>query len=253
MKPGIKRFLIHLSIIVGIIVAIILFSQWGLKQFTRHNQALTVPNFAGLSVEIAKRDAKERFLQIEVIDSLFLPNHPRGVVLRQIPQAGENVKKNRRILVTINSVMPRKVKAPSLVGFSLRQAKAELSSQNLQLGTLYYENDFATNTVLEQMFMKVALLPGTPIDAYSVIDLVLGVDPEYNIAYVPNLLGLSYEIAKDIITDHYLNVGVVRFDSKVQTASDSLAAIVIRQDPTTSNTFVYNMGSLVNLTLSLPQ
>jgi len=251
MRPGIVRFLTHLSVIVGIFVAIIILSQWCIQLFTRHGQSLSVPDFLGKSVAQATISANEHSLYLEVIDSLYLPNQPRGSVLRQIPQAGSKVKKNRRILVIINSVVPRKANAPSLVGFSLRQAKAELNSQNFVLGTLYYEEDFATNTVLEQLYQNAPLLPGTPIDAHSVIDLILGVDPEHNIAYVPHVIGLPLEDAKEAITDHYLNVGVVRYDATVTTAADTLSAIVVRQDPISSDTFVHHMGSLVSITLSL--
>ena len=251
MKPGLKRFIIHFCIIIGIVVVIIIFSLWCLTLFTRHGQALIVPDFTGMSVEQAKKTAKLNFLVIEVIDSLFLPNQSRGTVLRQIPHSGGSVKKNRRILLTINSVVPRKVNAPSLVGFSLRQAKAELISRNFHLGTLYYEDDFATNTVLEQMYKNSTLIPGSPIDSHSVIDLVLGVDPEHNIAYVPNVLGLSLENAKDLITDHYLNIGTVSYHNTVLTAIDSLSAVIVHQEPQASNSAIHFMGSVVNLTLSL--
>jgi len=253
MKPGIKRFIIHLSLILGVIAIIIMLSQSWLNHFTRHSQSLIVPDFTGMSVPQAQKAAKAHALQLQMMDSLFVPNKPRGTVFRQIPEAGSKVKKNRRILITINSVLPRKAKAPSLVGFSLRQAKAELVSQNFSLGTLYYVADFATNNVLEQHYRGATLVPGTPIDAHSVIDLVLGVDPAQNIAYVPLLIGLNYEIAVDLITDHCLNVGAIRFDATVRSYADSLAAVVVKQEPEASNTLVRNMGSHVNLFLSLPQ
>lgn len=251
MKPGLKRFFIHFSIITGILIAIFFLSQWCLTQFTRHGQALSVPDFVGMSVAEANSVASEHFFQLEIIDSLFLPNQTRGTVFRQIPEAGGMVKKNRRILITINSVLPRKVNAPSLVGYSLRQAKAELTSQNFRLGTLYYETDFATNSVLQQLHHNNVLLPGTLIDSHSVIDLVLGVHPDNDATYVPNVVGLNLESAKDVLSDHYLNIGLIRFDSTVQSTEDSLAAIVVRQDPESSNFSVYPMGRQINLFLSL--
>jgi beta-lactam-binding protein with PASTA domain len=132
MKPGLKRFLTHLFLIFGVIVVVILLSQSWLKHFTRNGLSFTVPDFIGMNLAQAQKAARAHSLQLEVLDSIFLPNKPRGSVYRQIPEAGEKVKKNRRILVTINSVLPRKINAPSLVGFSLRQAKVELTSQNFQ-------------------------------------------------------------------------------------------------------------------------
>ena len=247
MKPDIKRFLIHLSLIIGVIITIIILSQLWLGHFTRHGQALTVPDFTGLTLTQAQKVATTHSLRLEVLDSLFLPNKIRGSIFRQIPEAGEKVKKNRRILVTINSILPRKVHAPSLVGFSLRQAKAELISQNFQLGTLTYIYDIATNSVLGQSYRGQVLFPGTPIDAQSTIDLTLGVHPDYNMTYIPNVIGLNLEMAKDIITDHSLNVGRVIFNSSVRTSADSLSAIVIRQSPEASESAVWTMGHEVNL------
>ena len=51
----------------------------------------------------------------------------RGAVFSQNPKPGSEVKKGRKVSLTINSVLPKKVTMPSLVGFSMRQAKAELS------------------------------------------------------------------------------------------------------------------------------
>ena len=251
MKPGVKRFLIQFLIIIGIFVVIILLSQAGLKQFTRHGQSFTVPDFSGMSMHQAEEISRVHSLQIKVMDSLYLPNRQRGSIIRQIPEAGEKVKKNRRILVTINSIVPRKTKAPFLVGLSLRQAKAELASQNFQLGRLTYEYDIATNTVLHQYYNGQTLEPGTLIDILSAIDLTLGVNPEHNITYVPRVTGLSLDMAKDVITDSYLNVGRVLFDPSVVNAADSLAAVVIRQTPEASPYAVWNMGQEVNLVLSL--
>ena len=253
MKPYLKRLLIQFAIIATIILVVLFLVFIGIKHFTRHGQMLPVPDFNGMTLVQAKETAKEHHIRLAVSDSMFLPQKARGTIFKQTPQAGEKIKKNRRILLTINSVLPRKIPAPSLVGFSLRQAKNELVSQNFQLGKLYYKDDFATNTVLEQRYLGYSLPPGTPIDAYSVIDLVLGLDPEYDKTYVPILIGLSCDLAKDLITDHSLNVGSLFFDATVCTAADSLAAVVVRQDPEASASIIRSMGSAVTLFLSLPQ
>ncbi|MCL2739332.1 MAG: PASTA domain-containing protein [Bacteroidales bacterium] len=253
MKPGLKHLLSQFALIAGIVLVVLLLVFQGLKYFTRHGQTLLVPDFSGMTITQAQEIAKRHHLRLEVSDSIFLPQRARGTIFKQIPQSGEKVKKNRRILLTINSVLPRKIPAPSLVGHSLRQAKAELAAQNFQLGRLSYVDDFATNTVLEQRHAGATLPPGMPIDAHSVIDLILGVNQEFNYTYVPRIIGLSYELAKDRITDHSLNVGSVFFDATVRNASDSLAAVVVRQDPEASDAAVQSMGSRVAIFLSLPQ
>ena len=251
LKRKIKRILIQLAIIMGILIVFIILAQWALKGFTRHGQALDVPDFTGLTLAQAREMALPGQLELEVVDSLYLPHRTRGSIFRQIPLPGEKVKKHRRVLLTVNSMLPRKVNAPSLVGFSLRQAKAELASQGFILGELSYVEDIATNTVLEQHYRGRTLEPGTPIDSQSIIDLVLGLNPQNNTAYIPSLTGLNIDAARDIITDHSLNVGSIFFDKTVITSTDSLSAVVYQQSPVPSDTLSWEIGSRVSLFLSL--
>jgi hypothetical protein len=112
--------------------------------------------------------------------------------------------------------------------------------------------DIATNSVLAQYYDGQILIPGTPIEAQSTIDLVLGAQSQYNMTYVPSLIGLNFEMAKDIITDHSLNVGRIVFDSSIRSSADSLLAVVVRQSPEASESAVWNLGYEVNLFLSIP-
>jgi Uncharacterized protein conserved in bacteria len=251
LKLKIKRILVQLALILGILVVLFILIQWGLKGFTRHGQALEVPDFTGLTMDQAREAAELGQLELEVVDSLYLPHRTRGTIFRQLPLPGERVKKHRRVLLTVNSMLPRKVNAPSLVGFSLRQAKAELASQGFLLGELSYIEDIATNTVLEQHYRGQTLEPGTPIDSQSIIDFVLGLNPENNIAYIPHLIGLNIDAAKDIITDHSLNVGAIFFDQTVLSSSDSLSAVVYQQTPTPTDSLSWEIGSRVSLFLSM--
>ncbi len=180
-----------------------------------------------------------------------MPELPKGVVFRQVPPAGQHVKKNRRVELTINSLLPRQIKMPSLVGYSLRQAKAELASHGLKVGRLHYVPDMATNNVLEQYFLGRPIEPGSLVDIYSSIDLQLGLSPDGELAYIPMLKGKSLETAIDIISDHSLNTGSIRYDETVQTAADTLAARVFKQTPGYSITPEWPLGTVVHLILTI--
>ena len=54
----------------------------------------------------------------------------------------------------------KKVSMPNLVGYSMRQAKAELNSRGLSLGKLIYVSDIATNNVLKQIYRNREIRPG---------------------------------------------------------------------------------------------
>ena len=108
----------------------------GLAFFTNHNKEIEVPDFTTLSVKDAAQLAESVGIRVEVTDSVYVRRMERGAVFSQNPAAGSRVKKNRLIRLTTNAVNAKQVSMPNLVGYSMRQAKAELSSKGLNLGKL---------------------------------------------------------------------------------------------------------------------
>ena len=145
---NIKKIITHLAVIAGIIVLSLFGSMFFLKIGTMHNRELTVPDFSGLTVPEAEALAKDAQVRIDVVDSVFVKKMERGTVYKQNPLPGSKVKNGRRILITINAVATRKVTVPNLVGYSMRQATAELQSRGLTLGRLLYRSDMASTAVI---------------------------------------------------------------------------------------------------------
>ena len=222
----------------------------GLNVLTHHGQELEVPDLTNMKVGEARYTAEMEGLRIEVVDSVYIRRMGRGLVYSQNTKPGGRVKKGRKIRLTINSVMPKKVQMPNLVGYSMRQAKAELGSRGLVLGKLIYVNDMATNNVLRQLLRNREIAPGAPVESGTAIDLVVGLNPDNNETYVPNVVGLKYLRAVDVIHDNSLNIRKLNFDESVKTYSDSLDAVVLRQGPEGSGTPIL-IGSEVTLYLSV--
>ncbi len=240
----------HLITGAAVIAGILVLSIIVLKIITRHNQELAVPDFKGMTIYEATSIATQHALRLEVSDSVFLPRMRRGEIFRQNPIAGSNVKKNRRILLTINSLQPRRVKMPLVTGYSLRQAKAELTSRQLKLGRLLYTRDMATNNVLGQLHKGKEIAAGTLIEAESIIDLRVGVNPYDDRTSVPDLTGYALPLAKDILTDNSLNTGRIRYDRSIRTYNDSISGFVIYQEPSYTDSLAFPRGTEVNLTIS---
>ena len=214
-------FILGITFIVNLMLGIV----------TMHNKTITVPDMTNMTFVEAQKAASKAGLRVEICDSVFVRQMKKGVVFSQNPKAGSEVKKGRRILLTTNAVNAKKVSMPSLVGCSMRQAKAELVSKGLFLGRMTYIEDIATNNVLRQLYRNREIKPGTMVESGSEIDLVLGLDPEQIITYAPDVAGMKYLRAIDIIQDNSLNVGRVSFDKNVLSYSDSLNAIVYKQVP----------------------
>ena len=226
-KPLLRNFIWGIVAIVAIVLAL----QLMLALFTRHNKELTVPDFTALDMQTVNQVAKSLHLRVEVADSVFIKHMPLGVVFSQNPMAGSRVKKNRRIFITINSTVPRMVSVPSVIGYSLRQAAAELAANGLSVGKLTYVDDIATNNVLRQQIGGKDVPAGRKLETESKIDLVLGLNDEDNTTDVPNLKGFTGSVASSTIIENSLNVGKVRYDDSVKNYADSLHAVVYSQSP----------------------
>ncbi|HOG40973.1 MAG TPA: PASTA domain-containing protein [Bacteroidales bacterium] len=243
----------NILLAVAIFAALIIIIFGSLNIITRHNRELSVPDFTNMSLEDAHNLAEKRHVRIEVTDSVFVKRLDRGYIFSQNPVAGSKVKKGRRILITINAINPQMVEMPSLVGFSLRQAKTELTSKGLSLGSLIYVEDIATNNVLEQRYEGKPIAPNTLLESESEIDLLLGLNPEDSQTYIPHLTGYTYTVAKDYLIDNSLNVGLVRFDETVINYTDSLEAVVYSQSPAFSESLPFVCGTKVSIYLTKDQ
>ena len=141
----------------------------------------------------------------------------------------------------------------NLIGYSARQAKAELSSRGLNLGKLIYVNDIATNNVLAQMLDNMEIEPGTPIESESSIDLVVGLSRFDNKTYIPTLYGTKYLSAIDAVHNNSLNIRKISCDNTVKSYNDPLNSFVYRQEPDTSSVTPHLMGSEMTLYFTLDE
>lgn len=252
-KPIGRWIITNLVLAVAILAALLVVTQLSLKAITRHNQVIIVPDFTDLSVADAKIVAKRYHIRTEVTDSVYVKRMEKGHVFSQNPAPGSKVKKNRNINLTINAHSTKMVKMPNLVGYSLRQAKAEILGSGLTMGRLMYREDLATNNVLDQFIAGKYVAPGTEVEAESLVDLLLGLSPDESDTYVPYLVGFTLPVAKDNLFENSLNLGKVSYDETVQTYQDTLSAVVYQQNPTYSAGAPVRMGTTINLKLTTSQ
>ena len=245
----VRNLLSALVVFIVLLVGSMIF----LNVVTKHNQELIVPELSNMSVEDAESIAVAEGMRVEVVDSVFVKRMKKGAVYRQNPVAGSKVKSGRRIALTINAMNAKKVSMPNLIGYSMRQAMAELQSRGLILGKLIYVQDIATNNVLRQYLGSKEIEPGTQVESESVIDLVVGLNSNDGNTYIPDVLGLRNMNATDAIHSSSLNVSRLRFDATVKNYDDSLAAVVYRQSPEPSEEIQVPKGSDVTIYLTLDE
>jgi beta-lactam-binding protein with PASTA domain len=222
-----------------------------LKLTTRHNQNLSVPDFAGMTFEEASDAAGDRNMRVEVFDSVFLAYFERGTVVEQHPRAGFMVKKNRKIFLTMNAMSPDMIAMPNLVDLTFIQARAKLESFGLKVGKIAYEPDMGLNLVLAQRMNGKNMIPGDSIVKGAKIDLVLGKGLSDEQTDVPNLIGLSVEAANISASDRFLSIGAAVKDQSVVTDEDELRAVIYRQKPESNSGITLPMGSAIDVWITL--
>jgi beta-lactam-binding protein with PASTA domain len=245
-----KRFFKQLGLAIGIALVLLMSTLIWLKIYTHHGQAIRVPDLSGLTEDEVGDVITSRNLRFEVVDSVYSQEMPRGTVIKQNPRASSLVKKNRRIFLTMNAVNPEMISMPRLVGLSIRQARLALQNAGLVLGKIQYRPDYAVNNVLQQMHADSVISEGTSIRKGDVIDLELGSESSKT-TRVPDLIGLGFENAGEIITDYYLNTGAVTYGDSIANEEDSANAFVWKQYPEFDEFGRLNMGMEVDIWLTI--
>jgi len=221
--------------------------QW-LGMYTMHGESMAVPDIKGRSIEHIETLLSNTDMTYEVTDSIYTDEYPRGTVVSQNPKARKQVKKGRTIYVTINSVLPELVEAPDLIGKSKRIAVPILEISGLRLKALNYRPDEScTDCVVGLEYNGREIKPGDKLRKGEAVVLILGQTSDV-LTSAPDLLGLTYGEAQELIISSSLNIGSVLACSGCNTAEDSSGAFVVNQRPQRNE--MINLGTFVDLYLT---
>lgn len=109
----------------------------GLDRYTRHGEAVEVPNVKGVEVEAATHTLQAGGLAVVISDSTYVKTMPAGCVLDCVPSAGQRVKRGRTIYLTINTLsVPLRAVPDVADNSSLRQAEASLLAGEFKLDSI---------------------------------------------------------------------------------------------------------------------
>jgi len=176
-----KTFLKQLLIAVIALGVLIFLTLTWLDSSTNHDQKIRVPSLAKMSLIDVEDKLNEVDLRFEILDSSnYNPDFPKYSVIEQIPKAGEYVKENRKIYLTLNRSGYPFIVIPDVVGRTRRQAEPTLIAMGFKIGKITYRPYIAEDEVLEIRNKGKKINPGDELQKTEVIDLVLG-DGEGNL------------------------------------------------------------------------
>ena len=223
-----KPLWVNILVGIGAIIVVLVLFFFSLGWITGNGKTEKVPNVVGLDVSAAQKNLSALGFDAVLQDSIYVDTLARNGVLRQTPEADEVVKKGRTVYLTINRVVAPQVDMPNLVGFSLKSAETYLKVLGLRMGTITMVPDRNKNVIIDQMVNGKPIAPGVKISSGTVVNFTVGDGGASGVFEVPDLIGLTVEMAKAQLASLGLVLGNIKSNTAIQ---DTSTAFVIGQDP----------------------
>ena len=242
-----RAFLINLAIaVVALPLLFWIIFAW-IGSYTRHNEFVEVPDFKDLKIRQLDAFVKDKNISYEIIDSLWDPKLQKGVVIRQDPEPGSKVKKDRSIYLYVTATMPPMIAMPKLEDLSTRQATAVCESYGLKV-VFKAVPDPCSGCIVKQLYKGKHIEPGTPILKGETVTLEFGKGEEDSGEGfpVPNLVGLNFRAARGKMTDLGLEWTLIA-DPGIK---DTLNATVYDQDPEPGRGKTLIQGATIDLRIT---
>ena len=126
-------YVLNLLLAVVVACALVFGTLKWLDSYTRHNEAVVVPDVKGLGMEEAAEFFKNSNLRYNVIDSVFSKD----------VKPGAKVKEGRIVFVTVNALTSQMATIPEVEDLSFRQAYAILRARGFEkIEIEYVPGDF---------------------------------------------------------------------------------------------------------------
>ncbi len=133
-NPYVLNLLLAVAVTCGLIYGTL---KW-LDKYTRHNEAVVVPDVKGLKMEEAAEFFKNNNLRYNVIDSVFSKEVEPGAIVELVPAAGSKVKEGRIVFITVNALTSQMATIPEVEDLSFRQAYALLRARGFESVEIEY-------------------------------------------------------------------------------------------------------------------
>lgn len=174
-----RSFWMNIIGMVVVVIATVWGILWGLDVYTRHGNAVVVPDVKGTLLNEAALHVSRQQLKVAVVDSNYVKGLEPNTVLDQHPAGGMKVKQGRIVYLTINSASEPLITVPDVVNnSSYRQAEARLKALGFRLTEpklIAGERDWVYGLKMGTH----ALAAGNKISSESVLTLEIGNGLDY--------------------------------------------------------------------------
>lgn len=234
------KVLVNLLLALGIFTGLVWLTFRWLEFHTNHGKEIIIPTLVNRSVQDAIKILDETGLEYEVDSLEYNPKYRPFQVLKIYPVSGSHVKDGRIVRLAVNPRSWAPVSVPDVLDRYKGLAFRQLELVGLKIGDTIYEPSIQRDAVIRMQFNGSVLKPGTLIPKFSTIDLIIGAGPKRNIT-IPNLVGLTVQEAKAIISQNLFEVGLIEHEDGGKDESD----IIYYQDPESNS--IRDQGMQIDL------
>ena len=206
------------GIVVGLVVAVLLFNYAVMPIWTRHDATVTVPDLRDMTPGEAERALVLAGLDAEMREQPFNSNLQRDRIVDQSPSAETFVKPGRRIYYYVNASPKELVAMPDVVTLSEGAARPQIEEAGLEVGRVELDS---VRTPYENTVTRQLPAPGRRIPRGTRIQLWLsrGVDNSRTVP-VPDVVGMTPAAARARLRDAGLWVASPRATGDRVTSQD---------------------------------
>ena len=214
--------------------------HFGMLAFVHAGAEVRVPDLLGFEVGKARSVLESHGFTGIVEREVHTSEFREGRVVEQRPEAGELLRKGRKVYLTASLGVLR-VHIPGVEGTSYRQAGILLRQQGLSVGSVcrVHHPHVSRDFVIAQ-----DPAPGSQRPEGARVDLLVSLGSAGVSYLMPDLTGRPYREVERLLSEHRIRVGerTVLIDRSV------LPSTVIRQDPPPGNRI--ESGDEVDLVVS---
>ncbi len=199
-----KKILSFMGILIFISITGF-FSFFIFLKFFFNSFTVTVPDIRGLSPEQAVLYLKEHNLKIKEIGSDY-SDYEKGIIFSQLPLPNKYVKKGRTIKIWTSTGL-RKIKVPDFTNMDLVSARVLAEKSGLKVKNhSYVHHKFDFNKVISSDPWA-----GQVVNHGSEISFLLSIKNNSKFMFMPDIIGLEFEKAKNIVNDNNLIIGKIEY------------------------------------------
>ncbi len=252
-----SKLLLHTLIRLFLVVIILWIIQaFFLNLYTNHGQKLTLQKYVGVTLANAKKHAEPRGYEIIVSDSLYIKGRAGGLIVSQIPLPGSQVKRGRKIYVTLTKYQAESFQAellPILYGkkyefkrtelFNLFELNSKIKGVKFDPGPenhileVYYHNQLLING--SERKTNVTIAKGDTLE-FVISTKVGGEVP------IPNLICQTLAEAKFLLSSSKLELGTIVEEGDI---TDPETAYIVKQIPEAQDGQTIELGSSFKITI----